>query len=81
MNFEAKHSWDAFEDVVNARLANEKPLRAVMKRMAALDSFLKERIANKYPCFLKTRTIHFTFVLARVLPIALASFPKTHHLR
>lgn len=54
---ENNHSWDELEDVVNARLANEKPMRAVIKRMAALDSYLKERVANKYKCFLKTRTI------------------------
>lgn len=60
---EKSHSWDELEDVVNARLAKEKPMRAVIKRMAALDAYLKERVANKYKCFLKTRTISLLLFL------------------
>ncbi|OAO13880.1 hypothetical protein AV274_4372 [Blastocystis sp. ATCC 50177/Nand II] len=39
--------WEGLEEEVNERLMKEKPLRAVIKRMAVVDAALSERVSNK----------------------------------
>ena len=40
--------WEGLEEEVNERLMKEKPLRAVIKRMAVVDAALSERVSNKW---------------------------------
>ena len=40
--------WEGLEEEVNERLMKEKPLRAVIKRMAVVDAALFERVSNKW---------------------------------
>lgn len=45
--YKPSHPWEDLEEEVEERLIKEKPLRAVIKRMAVVDAALSTCVSNK----------------------------------